>query len=259
MNNTTLQLPARATKPRQTGLTMMIDGGLPFGQFADIVSFRRRIHRLRQVRLGYGHRHRRPRREDRRPAGVRIIGFYFGGTLFEKFVLQDRLDDFRRFCTEHRCRHVEVSNGTISLSNTGEGRATSASWPPISRSSPKSASRTRPLGPAAGRRLGRIIGDDLAAGASMVTLEARESGKVRHLPPRRHTARTWSRKYLLRASTRNGCCSRRRPPPCRPTSSPARAGRQPRQDAAQGGAIAGDLRLGLRADTLLALRSSPRS
>ena len=46
------------------------------------------------------------------------IGFYFGGTLFEKFVLQDRLDDFRKFCAGHRCRHVEVSNGTISLTNS---------------------------------------------------------------------------------------------------------------------------------------------
>jgi phosphosulfolactate synthase len=41
------------------------------------------------------------------------IGFYFGATLFEKFVLQNRFDDFRRFCQQHSCQHVEVSNGTI--------------------------------------------------------------------------------------------------------------------------------------------------
>ena len=38
MNHTTLQLPARAVKPRQTGLTMMIDSGLPLWNFIDIVS-----------------------------------------------------------------------------------------------------------------------------------------------------------------------------------------------------------------------------
>ncbi len=34
---TALDLPPRATKPRSTGLTMMIDNGLPLGQFADVV------------------------------------------------------------------------------------------------------------------------------------------------------------------------------------------------------------------------------
>ena len=36
-----------------------------------------------------------------RDAGV---DFYFGGTLFEKFVLQDRFDDFRDLCESYGCR-----------------------------------------------------------------------------------------------------------------------------------------------------------
>ena len=44
MNHTTLQLPARAVKPRQTGLTMVIDSGLPLWNFVDIVSSARRIY-----------------------------------------------------------------------------------------------------------------------------------------------------------------------------------------------------------------------
>jgi len=38
MNQTTLHLPRRAEKPRDTGLTMVIDGGIPLWYFTDLVS-----------------------------------------------------------------------------------------------------------------------------------------------------------------------------------------------------------------------------
>ena len=38
MNRTNLRLPNRAVKPRATGLTMVIDGGLPSSLFADIIA-----------------------------------------------------------------------------------------------------------------------------------------------------------------------------------------------------------------------------
>jgi len=38
MNPTTLHLPHRAEKPRRTGLTMVIDGGIPLLQFADTIT-----------------------------------------------------------------------------------------------------------------------------------------------------------------------------------------------------------------------------
>ena len=56
MNNSTLQLPARTAKPRQSGLTMAIDGGLPLGTLRDIVASAARIPRFCKIRLGYGHR-----------------------------------------------------------------------------------------------------------------------------------------------------------------------------------------------------------
>jgi phosphosulfolactate synthase len=45
------------------------------------------------------------------------IDFYFGGTLFEKHVLQRRFDEFRDLCREYACTRVEVSNGTVTMSN----------------------------------------------------------------------------------------------------------------------------------------------
>src|SRR5713226_6921585 len=38
MNQTALHLPRRAEKPRDTGLTMVIDGGIPLWYFTDLVS-----------------------------------------------------------------------------------------------------------------------------------------------------------------------------------------------------------------------------
>ena len=38
MNPTALRLPPRAAKPRQTGLTMVIDGGIGVAHFADLIS-----------------------------------------------------------------------------------------------------------------------------------------------------------------------------------------------------------------------------
>ena len=38
MNPTALRLPPRAAKPRQNGLTMVIDGGIGVAHFANLVS-----------------------------------------------------------------------------------------------------------------------------------------------------------------------------------------------------------------------------
>ena len=108
MNHTTLQLPRRAAKPRPAGLTMVIDGGLPLWNFVDIVSSAAEY--IDFVKFGWG----TAVVTGDIDAKIDVlrendIGFYFGGTLFEKYVLQDRFDDFRKFCAStaastSRCR-----------------------------------------------------------------------------------------------------------------------------------------------------------
>jgi phosphosulfolactate synthase len=105
------------------------------------------------------------------------IGFYFGGTLFEKYVLQGRFDDYRKFCDAWSCRHIEVSNGTITLSNSEKAsyiRKLTDDFTVISEVGYKDPGRSEQLPP---RIWAEYIAEDLAAGASLVTLEARESGR----------------------------------------------------------------------------------
>jgi phosphosulfolactate synthase len=176
MNPTTLRLPNRAHKPRQIGLTMVIDGGIPAAHFADLVSSAAEY--IDFVKFGWGTAvvSSTLRTKIDVLAG-HDIGFYFGGTLFEKYVTQNRFDDYRRFCEEYSCRHVEVSNGTIDLSNPEKAsyvRKLADDFTVVSEVGFKDSQRSEQLPPSAW--IG-CIREDLEAGASLVTLEARESGK----------------------------------------------------------------------------------
>jgi phosphosulfolactate synthase len=155
---------------------MVIDGGIPLGHFTDLVSSAADY--IDFVKFGWGtavvtgHLH----------AKIDVLrandtGFYFGGTLLEKYILQGRFDDFRKFCEEHSCRHVEVSNGTISLSNSEKAsyiRKLADDFTVVSEVGFKDPVRSEQLPPS---MWVEYIREDLEAGASLVTLEARESGR----------------------------------------------------------------------------------
>jgi phosphosulfolactate synthase len=114
-----LDLPARAVKPRHHGLTMVIDGGMPTHAFEDAVSAV--ADHIDVVKLGWGTAMVTPDL-DKKLSLLRIVGieYYLGGTLFEKFVAQDRFDAYMALCHELRTGAVEVSNGTIPMSNTAK-------------------------------------------------------------------------------------------------------------------------------------------
>jgi phosphosulfolactate synthase len=176
MNPTALQLPRRAEKPRTSGITMVIDGGVPLSYFTDMVTSAGEY--IDFVKFGWG--------TSVVTSGLRAkidvlrgneVGFYFGGTLFEKYVLQGRFDDFRQFCQEYSCRHVEVSNGTIPLSNSEKAsyiHKLAGDFTVVSEVGFKDPDRSLLLPPSSWIE---YIHEDLAAGAALVTLEARESGR----------------------------------------------------------------------------------
>jgi phosphosulfolactate synthase len=171
-----LDLPHRTDKPRAAGLTMVIDRGLPWRHLADVVESAGEY--IDFVKFGWGTsvvaRDTARKIEVLRAEGV---GFYFGGTLFEKYVLQDRFDEFRLMCLLYDCTHVEVSNGTIDLDDdakAGYVARLAGDFAVVSEVGVKDAQRSEAMAPTAWIR---AIRADLAAGASLVTLETREGGR----------------------------------------------------------------------------------
>ncbi|SFJ24310.1 phosphosulfolactate synthase [Amycolatopsis sacchari] len=156
--------------------TMMIDTGLPTGLFTDVIASHGELVGL--VKFGWGtalvtrelHRKIAVLRE----AG---IGFYFGGTLFEWYLVQGRIDDYLALVERTGATHVEVSNGTIPLDQQGKAewvRRMSRYRPVLAEVGYKDAERSARLSPAdwAG-----AIREDLDAGAELVITETRESGR----------------------------------------------------------------------------------
>jgi phosphosulfolactate synthase len=176
MNPTALRLPTRTQKPRRAGLTMVIDGGIPVSLFADLVSSAAEY--IDMVKFGWGTAVVTGKLDAKIDVlNAHQIGFYFGGTLFEKYLMQGRLEDFRTFCRTWSCRHVEVSNGTIELTNSEKAsyvRKLSDEFSVISEVGFKDPARSEQLPPS---KWVDYIKEDLEAGAALVTLEARESGK----------------------------------------------------------------------------------
>ncbi|ADP83938.1 phosphosulfolactate synthase [Pseudofrankia inefficax] len=176
MRDTALRLPSRQAKPRSRGLTMVIDNGLPTSYFRDAVSSSTELIDL--VKFGWGTAlvtaDLDQKIETLRSLG---IGYFFGGTLFEKHVLQRRFDDYRAFCHDYGCSHVEVSNGTIELPNPEKDDYISRladDFTVLSEVGFKDGERSERLSPS---RWVEYIRADLDAGADLVITEARESGR----------------------------------------------------------------------------------
>jgi len=173
-----LSLPDRSTKPRRAGLTSCIDNGLSHGAFADLIATAATYVDL--VKFGWGtalvtpDMHRKF--EVLSSAG---IDYFFGGTLFEKFVLQDRFESFLTLCRMCGCRYLEISNGTVDIEAGEKARyieqAVQAGFLVLSEVGHKDPARSDELTPA---MWVQAIKQDLAAGASLVITEARESGRA---------------------------------------------------------------------------------
>lgn len=170
-----LMLPERAAKPRAEGLTVLIDPGLPTHYFQDVIESAAPLIDL--VKFGWGTSIITPHL-DAKIACLRKHGveYFFGGTLFEKFYRQRRLGAYFDYCRQHGCRYVEISNGTIDLTNEDKARIIAdfaGEFHVLSEVGYKDSEQSQLLSPAMWLT---YIRQDLAAGATGVLLEARESG-----------------------------------------------------------------------------------
>jgi phosphosulfolactate synthase len=154
---------------------MMIDGGLPTSQFIDVIESHPDL--VDVVKFGWGTAlvtKDLQRKIDALQANS--IDFYFGGTLFEKFLVQGRFDDWRVFVDSFGATTIEISNGTIDLSNHDKASYVARlanDYRVYSEVGLKDSAKSAEMD--ADEWL-RDIREDLEAGAVKVITEARESG-----------------------------------------------------------------------------------
>ncbi len=168
-------LPARTVKPRNKGITLALDKGLSIRQAEDFCETSADYTDI--VKLGWGTSYV-TRKLDEKLAVYRKyeIPVYFGGTLFEAYVLRDQLDAYIELLKKYELRYVEVSNGTIWLSEKRKLdiiQKLSRDFTVLSEVGSKNPNDIIPP-----YKWVKMIENELSAGAWKVICEARESGTV---------------------------------------------------------------------------------
>ncbi len=178
MNNDIFQLknlPERTIKPRNEGFTMVMDKGLSIRETEDFLSSSSSLVDI--VKLGFGTglftQGLIEKIKIYQSAGIPI---YFGGTLFEAYLVRNQLDDYERLLEKTKVDHVEISDGSLEIDHQEKCEIIS-----------KFAKNYRVLSEVGSKDAEKIIPPyewieqmetELAAGAWKVIGEARESGTV---------------------------------------------------------------------------------
>ena len=116
MNFFLTDMPERTKKPREKGLTMVMDRGLSLNNtknFIDMCSPHTDI-----VKLGFGTSavspHVRAKIDLYREAGLMV---YIGGTLFEAFIVRNMFTEYKDLLRKWDLNMCEVSDGSIEISH----------------------------------------------------------------------------------------------------------------------------------------------
>jgi len=177
MNFNLTNLPERAAKPRETGLTMVMDKGISVREAEDFVSVNEPYVDI--IKLGFGTSYATPNLKEKlkvyKAAG---IPYYFGGTLFEAFIYRNQFEDYVNLIDEFELELVEVSDGCLEIEHQ-------LKCDYINQLSQKtglkvlsevgSKDETKILAP---YQWITLINKEIEAGSWKVIAEARESGNV---------------------------------------------------------------------------------
>jgi len=108
------QIPERTAKPRSNGLTMVMDKGLSIREIENFLEVSGP--HVDIVKLGWSTSYVTPNLNDKLDAYKNAgMPFYFGGTLFEAFVVRNQFEDYLRVLEKYDIKHAEVSDGSIDI------------------------------------------------------------------------------------------------------------------------------------------------
>ncbi|HEX5145453.1 MAG TPA: phosphosulfolactate synthase [Conexibacter sp.] len=169
-----LDLPERSSKPRQHGITHVLDAGLSVAEVESLVEVAGAAVDL--VKLGWGTavvtENLAAKLACYRAHGIPVV---LGGTLTEVAIAQDRVEQLVAWLRELELTHVEISDGTIELEHARKvaliERLAGEGFTVLSEVGSKDAAFIM-----APYVWVQQIQAELAAGAWKVIAEARESG-----------------------------------------------------------------------------------
>lgn len=108
------QIPERTHKPRTNGMTMVMDKGLSSREVENMIEVAGPY--IDIVKLGWSTSFVTPILQKKldiyRAAGIPT---YFGGTLFEAFIIRNQYDDYKKILDKYNMEYAEISDGSIIL------------------------------------------------------------------------------------------------------------------------------------------------
>ena len=175
MNYFLKHIPDRTQKPRESGYTMVMDKGLSIREAEDMIESSGDF--IDIVKLGWATSYVTSQLDEK----IKLyqnngIPCYFGGTLFEAFVIRGQFDDFMRAVDKYNLEHVEVSDGSITMNHDKKCdfiHRISKNYTVLSEVGSKDAAKIIPP-----YKWIDQMQTELDAGAWKVIGEARESGNV---------------------------------------------------------------------------------
>lgn len=175
MNFKLSQIPERTPKPRAHGITMVMDKGLSVQEAKNFMSAA--YPHVDIVKLGFGTSYVTPNLVEKLEVYSSYnIPVYFGGTLFEAFLVRDQFDDYIQVCKDYGISYIEVSDGSITIPHAekcGYIEKLTKHATVLSEVGSKDAAHIIPP-----YKWIELMKAELQAGATYVIAEAREAGNV---------------------------------------------------------------------------------
>lgn len=114
MNYSLKNIPDRTIKPRDSGWTMVMDKGLSLREAEDLIQTGGEY--IDIIKFGWGTSYVTPILKEKIDLFHQAdIPCYFGGTLFEAFIVRKQFDDYRKVLDKYGLKYAEVSDGSIEL------------------------------------------------------------------------------------------------------------------------------------------------
>ncbi len=168
-------IPQRTIKPRNYGITMVMDKGMGLEGTRDFLSVAAPY--VDMVKLGFGTSAVTNNLREKIAIYKELnIPVYLGGTLFEAFLVRNQFDDYVSVLKEYGLDHVEVSDGSINIPHIeklGYIEKLAKHVTVLSEVGSKDATHIMPP-----YKWIELMKAELEAGSTYVIAEAREAGNV---------------------------------------------------------------------------------